>query len=424
MTNSFVLKGDILWSRTPQDMTICENQYVVCEDGVCAGVFPTLPERFASLPVHDYTGKLIIPGLVDLHAHAPQYAFRSLGMDLELLDWLDTQTFPQEARYANPDYARRAYTLFVDDLRRSSTTRAVLFGTLHVDATLTFMGLLEDSGLITRVGKVNMDRNSPDCLREESAAASLAATRQWLDGCRDFTRSRPILTPRFIPSCSDALMEGLRDLQRETGLPVQSHLSENQGEIAWVSELCPDSTGYGDAYDRFGLFGGDGCPTIMAHCVWSDEAERTRMKQNGVFVAHCPQSNVNLSSGIAPVRAFLNEGLSVGLGSDIAGGVHLSMLRAIADTIQVSKLRWRLQDTSLAPITLPEAFYLATRGGGAFFGKVGAFESGFEFDALVLDDAMLPCPFDLSPLERLTRVVYLADDRAVTHKYVSGRKLM
>lgn len=424
MTNSFVLKGDILWSRTPQDMTICENQYVVCEDGVCAGVFPTLPEHFASLPVHDYTGKLIIPGLVDLHAHAPQYAFRSLGMDLELLDWLDTQTFPQEARYADPDYARRAYTLFVDDLRRSSTTRAVLFGTLHADATLTLMGLLEDSGLITRVGKVNMDRNSPDCLREESAAASLAATRQWLDGCRDFTRSRPILTPRFIPSCSDALMEGLRDLQRETGLPVQSHLSENQGEIAWVSELCPDSTGYGDAYDRFGLFGGDGCPTIMAHCVWSDEAERARMKQNGVFVAHCPQSNVNLSSGIAPVRAFLNEGLSVGLGSDIAGGVHLSMLRAIADTIQVSKLRWRLQDASLAPITLPEAFYLATRGGGAFFGKVGAFESGFEFDALVLDDAMLPCPFALSPLERLTRVVYLADDRAVTHKYVSGRKLM
>lgn len=422
MTNCFVLKGDIIWSRTPQELAVCKDHYVVCEDGVCAGVFPTLPARFAPLPVHDYTGKLIIPGLIDLHAHAPQYAFRALGMDLELLDWLDTQTFPHEARYADPDYARRAYTLFADDLRRSSTTRAVLFGTLHVDATLTLMGLLEESGLITRVGKVNMDRNSPDVLCEESAAASLSATRRWLDGCRDFSRTQPILTPRFIPSCSDALMYGLRDLQRETGLPVQSHLSENQSEIAWVSELCPEASGYGDAYDRFGLFGG--CPTIMAHCVWSDEAERARMKQNGVFIAHCPQSNVNLSSGIAPVRAFLNEGLSVGLGSDIAGGVHLSMLRAIADTIQVSKLRWRLQDPSLAPITLPEAFYLATRGGGAFFGKVGAFESGFAFDALVLDDTTLPCPFDLSPLERLTRVAYLADDRAVAHKYVSGRKLM
>lgn len=422
-SRTFSLKGDILWSRTPDTLAVCPDHYVVCEDGLCAGVFPTLPERFSGIPVYDDSDKLIIPGLIDLHAHAPQYAFRALGMDLELLEWLDTQTFPQEARYANLDYARRAYTLFVDDLRRSSTTRAVLFGTLHVDATLTLMGLLEESGLITRVGKVNMDRNSPDSLCEDNAAASLAATRQWLDGCRDFTRSRPILTPRFIPSCSDALMEGLRDLQRETGLPVQSHLSENQSEITWVAELCPDSAGYGDAYDRFGLFGGDGCPTIMAHCVWSDAEERARMKQNGVFVAHCPQSNVNLSSGIAPVRAFLEEGLSVGLGSDIAGGTHLSILRAMADAIQVSKLRWRLQDQSLSPITLPEAFYLATRGGGAFFGKVGAFEPGYEFDALVLDDAALPCPFALTPLERLTRIVYLTDDRAVTHKYVSGRKL-
>lgn len=423
MTNSMVLKGHILWSRTPQELAVCENHYLVCEDGVCAGVFPELPARFAALPVHDYTGKLIVPGMVDLHAHAPQYAFRALGMDLELLDWLDTQTFPQEARYADADYARRAYTLFADDLRRSATTRAVLFGTLHVDATLTLMGLLEDSGLVTRVGKVNMDRNSPDILREADAAASLAATRDWLGRCQGFTRCRPILTPRFIPSCSDALMEGLRDLQRETGLPVQSHLSENQGEIAWVSELCPDAQGYGDAYDRFGLFGGDGCPTIMAHCVWSDADERARMKRNGVFIAHCPQSNVNLSSGVAPVRAFLDEGLAVGLGSDIAGGVHLSILRAIADAVQVSKLRWRLQDQSLAPITLPEAFYLATRGGGAFFGKVGAFESGYECDALVLDDSTLPCPFGLTPDERLTRIVYLADDHAVAHKYVSGRKL-
>lgn len=424
MTNSFVLKGDILWSRTPQELAVCENQYVVCEDGVCAGVFPTLPERFIGLPVEDCTGKLIIPGLTDLHAHAPQYAFRALGMDLELLDWLDTQTFPHEARYADTDYAERAYRLFVDDLRRSSTTRAVLFGTIHVPATLTLMRLLEDSGLITRVGKVNMDRNSPDNLCEADASASITATYAWLDGCRSFARCRPILTPRFIPSCSDALMEGLHDLQRETGLPVQSHLSENQSEIAWVSELCPDADGYGDAYNRFGLFGGDGCPTIMAHCVWSDPDERALMRRNGVFIAHCPQSNVNLSSGIAPVRAFLDEGLRVGLGSDIAGGASLSMLRAIADTIQVSKLRWRLQDASLAPITLPEAFYLATRGGGAFFGKVGAFEPGFAFDALVLDDQMLPCPFPLSPIERLTRVVYLADDRAVAHKYVAGCKLM
>ncbi len=423
MDRTFALKGDIIFSQTPQTLAVYPSHYAICEDGVCVGVFAQLPARFAEIPVMDHSGKLIIPGLTDLHAHAPQYAFRTLGMDLELLDWLNTQTFPQEARYADLDYARRAYSIFVDDLRRSATTRAALFGTLHVPATRILMEMLEQSGLETLVGKVNMDRNSPDVLCEADAQASLEATRAWLADCQHLKHCRPILTPRFLPSCTDALMEGLHRLQQETGLPVQSHLSENQGEIAWVRELCPESTGYGDAYDRFGMFGGAGCPTIMAHCVWSDAEERARMKENGVFIAHCPQSNVNLSSGAAPARTYLEEGMHIGLGSDIAGGTHLSILRAMADAVQSSKLRWRLLDQSLSPITLPEAFWMGTRGGGAFFGKVGAFEAGFAFDAVVLDDSDLPSPLDLTPEERLTRIIYLSDDRAVIHKYVDGRKL-
>lgn len=423
MYQTFALKGDIIFSQTPQTLVVYSAHYVVCENGICTGIFCELPAQFAEIPVIDYSNNLIIPGLIDLHAHAPQYAFRALGMDLELLDWLNTKAFPQEARYADLDYAHRAYSIFTDDLRRSATTRAVLFATLHVPATLLLMELLEQSGLETLVGKVNMDRNSPHNLCEVDAQHSLDATRDWLARCRDFEHCRPILTPRFLPSCSDALMEGLHILQKETGLPVQSHLSENQGEIAWVRELCPKASSYGDAYDRFGLFGGAGCPTIMAHCVWSDTEERTRMKQNGIFIAHCPQSNINLSSGVAPVRTYLDEGLSIGLGSDIAGGAHLSILRAMADAVQVSKLRWRLLDQSVSPITLPEAFWMGTRGGGAFFGKVGAFEPGFAFDAIVLDDHNLPSPLTLTPEERLTRLIYLSDDRAVIHKYVNGRKL-
>lgn len=423
MYQTFALKGDIIFSQAPQTLAVYPQHYAVCENGICAGVFAHLPAQFADIPVKDYGDNLIIPGLIDLHAHAPQYAFRALGMDLELLDWLNTQTFPQESRYANLDYARRAYTIFTDDLRRSATTRAVLFGTLHVPATLILMQLLEQSGLITRVGKVNMDRNSPDMLCETDAQSALKSTRDWLAHCRDFKHCLPILTPRFLPSCSDALMEGLHLLQEETGLPVQSHLSENQSEIAWVRELCPKSNGYGDAYDQFGLFGGADCPTIMAHCVWSNADERALMKQNGVFIAHSPQSNINLSSGVAPVRTYLDEGLSIGLGSDIAGGTHLSLLRAMADAVQASKLRWRLLDQSVAPITLPEAFWLGTRGGGAFFGKVGAFLPDFAFDAIVLDDRDLPCPLTLTPEERLTRLIYLSDDHVVIHKYVNGHEL-
>ena len=421
---SFALRGDILYSESPQRIRSAPGSYLVCEEGRVAGVFSQLPERYAGLPVEDFGGRLIIPGLADLHLHAPQYAFRGLGMDLELLDWLDTHTFPEESKYADLEYADRAYTMFADALHRSATTRACVFATIHLPATKLLMEKLEAAGVRAMVGKVNMDRNSPDSLREENAARSLADTERWLEECGGFERVSPILTPRFIPSCTDELMRGLADIQRRTGLPVQSHLSENLSEIAWVKELCPESAGYADAYARFGLLGGEGCPTVMAHCVHLTDEEMELLAGRGVWVAHCPQSNTNLSSGVAPVRVFLDRGVRAGLGSDIAGGHCLSILRAMADAVQVSKLRWRLLDDSLRPLTVPEAFYLGTAGGGSFFGKVGSFEEGYAFDAVVLDEGEPPPPQPLEPQERLERLLYLtSDDRCVAAKYVEGEKL-
>ncbi len=420
METNFALRGDICYSASPTSLETRCDSYVVCENGLSKGVFDSLPERYAGLPVKDYRGKLITPGLCDLHMHAPQYAFRSLGMDLELLDWLNTRAFPEESRYADLDYARSAYQKLVEDLIAGPNSRICLFGTIHTPATIMLMEMLEKSGLVSLVGRVNMDRNGGENLCESTSEQAIADTRAWLDavqGC--FHNTMPILTPRFIPSCSDALLRGIAALQKERKLPVQSHLSENQSEIAWVAELCPNSSSYGDAYRQFGLFGGE-VPTIMAHCVWSSAEEIELMKERGVFVAHCPQSNSSLSSGIAPVRRFLTRGLKVGLGSDVAGGCHSSIFRAMADAIQVSKLRWRLCNQDETALTLPEAFWLGTVGGGSFFGKVGAFSDGYEFDALVIDDASLSAPFELTIPERLARVVYLSDDRNIMHKYVRG----
>ena len=421
---SFVLRGDICYSVSPTQLRAVPDGYLVVEEGLCAGVFPQLPEGYAGLPVLDRRGSLVVPGLVDLHLHAPQYAFRGLGMDLELLDWLDTHTFPEEARYRDLDYAGRAYDIFAGDLKASATTRACVFATAHTQATLLLMDRLEESGLITLVGRVNMDRNCPDSLREPDAQTAAQATVDWLEAVRGrYQRTGPILTPRFIPSCTDELMRRLGEIRRQYDLPVQSHLSENQGEVAWVAQLCPSAPFYGAAYDAFGLFGGDH-PCVMAHCVLSGEEELALMKARGVFVAHCPQSNENLSSGIAPVRRYLEAGLHVGLGSDIAGGSTPSIFRAMADAIQVSKLRWRLVDQTLAPLTAAEAFWLGTAGGGAFFGKVGAFEPGWEADVLVLDDRRLRCPNPLTPEQRLERLIYLAEDRDITDKFARGEKIM
>ena len=421
---SFVLRGDICYSVSPTQLRAVPDGYLVVEEGLCAGVFPQLPEGYAGLPVLDRRGSLVVPGLVDLHLHAPQYAFRGLGMDLELLDWLDTHTFPEEARSRDLDYAGRAYDIFAGDLKASATTRACVFATAHTQATLLLMDRLEESGLITLVGRVNMDRNCPDSLREPDAQTAAQATVDWLEAVRGrYQRTGPILTPRFIPSCTDELMRRLGEIRRQYDLPVQSHLSENQGEVAWVAQLCPSAPFYGAAYDAFGLFGGDH-PCVMAHCVLSGEEELALMKARGVFVAHCPQSNENLSSGIAPVRRYLEAGLHVGLGSDIAGGSTPSIFRAMADAIQVSKLRWRLVDQTLAPLTAAEAFWLGTAGGGAFFGKVGAFEPGWEADVLVLDDRRLRCPNPLTPEQRLERLIYLAEDRDITDKFARGEKIM
>ena len=417
---NFIMKGNIIFSKDKSELNVQKHAYLVCVDGLCAGVFETLPEKYQDLPCEDYEDCLIIPGMTDLHVHAPQYSYRGLGMDMELIDWLNAHAFPEESKFTDLEYAKRAYSIFVNDLVKSTTSRACIFGTLHKEATLLLMELLEDTGMKAYVGKVNMDRNSPEILREESVEEASKITEQWILEAERFDNVRQILTPRFIPSCSDELMREISRLQKKYELPMQSHLSENLGEIEWVKELCPDSKFYGDAYDQFELFGGE-CPTIMAHCVHSSEEEIALMKEKNVFVAHCPQSNTNIASGIAPIRIYLDKDMKVGLGSDVAGGAHLSIMRAMTDAIQCSKLRWRMYDQSLKPLNFEEAFYLATKGGGEFFGKVGSFEEGYEFDALVLDDENLPHPQELTLKERIERIVYLGDDRNVKSKYVAGR---
>jgi len=214
----------------------------------------------------------------------------------------------------------------------------------------------------------------------------------------------------------------LREIQEKYNLPLQSHTSENQAEMEWVERLCPNAEFYGDAYDKFKLFGND-VPTIMAHCVLSGDKELKRIKDNGVFIAHCPQSNTNIASGIAPVRKFLDMGLRCGLGSDVAGGSSESIFRAMSDAIQMSKMRWRLLDSELKPLKFEEAFYLGTKGGGEFFGRVGSFETGYELDAVIINDEP-PKHFEQITLkERLERHIYLSAGHDVSHKFVSGTQL-
>lgn len=431
MNKSFVLKGNICYSTEPASIRTIPMGYVVCADGVCRGAFEQLPEIYADLPLIDHGDQLILPGMVDLHIHAPQYAYRGLGMDLELMEWLQVHAFPEESKYADLDYAKKAYGIFADQLKKSATTRMCIFASRHRPATKLLMDLMEDTGIISYVGKVNMDSEAPDSLREPTAESSAEETIAWIEETQHaYQRTFPMLTPRFVPSCSRELFERLSEIQNRYGVAVQSHLSENLGEIEFVKQLFPESKYYGQVYDHYGLFGKNPkthapVKTLMAHCVYSSPEELQLMADQGVFIVHCPASNTNVASGIAPVRQYLDAGYAMGLGSDVAGGQTESMFRAITDTIQVSKLRWRIMDQGLNPLTFDEAFYLATRGGGAFFGDVGAFEPGFAFDAVVIDDSHIPHPQVLSVHDRLERAVYLsADATGIRAKYVDGTKTL
>lgn len=422
MSDLFAIKGTFIYTPTKTTFRV-EVGYMIVEGGISKGIFPEMPTEYGEIPIEDYTGQLIIPGFSDLHLHGPQYPLCANGMDLELLDWLETYTFPQESKFKDTEYAREVYTMFVNELTESFTTRACIFGTIHTPSNLVMMDLLEDSGLMTYVGKVNMDRNCPDIIREVDAETSWKDTIDWIEAAqKQFIRTKPIITPRFIPVCSDELMNHLGDLKKQYQMPYQSHLSENPSEIAWIKELCPESRDYTDAYDRRGAFS-EGASTVMAHCVYLTEKEEAVMKEKHVFIAHCPDSNMNVSSGIAPIRKYLDNDLNVGLGSDIGGGASLSMFYVMRAAIQSSKMYWRLIDTKFQPLTLEEVFYMGTKGGGAFFGKVGSFEEGYQVDALVLKDYENSTGKDFTPQQRLEKLVYLGNYSHIVAKYVGGEKL-
>lgn len=416
----FVLRGDIVHAPTPKGAEFSEDSFLVCEDGRCAGLFRSLPERYSGLPILDFSGKLVMPGFSDLHTHASQYADLGLGMDHELIQWLDGLTFPEEAKFEDMQYAEKVYAAFVGELRRGFTTRAAIFATVHVPATLLLMRLLEESGLHTLVGKVNMDRNCPDFLREKDADSSMRETLRWLDGCAGFENTKPIITPRFAPSCTDELLRRLGELVRGRGLYVQSHLDETHDEIEWVKRLFPSALDYADVYDGFGLLTDR---TVMAHCLYNDRRETELMLRRGAFIAHCPSSNSNIKSGVAPVRRYLEAGANIGLGTDISGGESLDINEAMRETMRASKLRARLCSEPEAALGCDEVFYLATRGAGAFFGDTGAFCEGFEFDAVVADEARFGTNRPYSMRERLERFIFLSRGEDCCAKFVSGKRI-
>ncbi|XP_013139749.1 PREDICTED: guanine deaminase isoform X3 [Papilio polytes] len=381
--------------------------------------------------------QLLIPGFVDCHTHAPQFPNIGLGLDRPLLEWLDKYTFPLESKYDDVNFAKSIYRQVVQRLINSGTTTACYFGSLHLEGTLALVDSAIEHGQRALVGKVSMNIKN-DAGYYNDTAKELNDVECFVQKVLEHKNDlvHPVVTPRFAVSCDAALMTGLSDIANRYGCRIQSHISENREEIKHVLNINPGCTSYSEVYDKSHILNNK---CIMAHAVYLREEEMCVLLSRGVSVAHCPASNTRLRSGLCPVRALIEAGLTVGLGTDVSGGDSSSILDAMRRAMDVSTHLEMLDTTSVtrAALNWREVFYLATLGGAKALrldDKIGNFEVGKDFDAQVIDVFANGGQIDsyeytmegnehYRVLQLLQRFIYLGDDRNITQVYIKGRKV-
>ncbi|EAU88645.1 guanine deaminase [Coprinopsis cinerea okayama7 len=420
-------------------------------------------------------GEFLMPGFVDTHTHAPQVPNIGTGQEYELLDWLKNVTFPMESKFADIEFAKRIYTKVVRDFIDNGTTTCCYYATLHLESTKVLADIVHAAGQRGFIGKCNMNHDSPSYYIEPSPEASIEATKSLITYVRSLPPSshphassgtaqplvQPILTPRFAISCTAPLLSSLGTLaSSDPSLLIQTHISENLGEIAYTKELFPQAKNYAGVYDMYGLLR-EG--TILAHAVHLEEEEVELVKVRGAGVSHCPTSNFNIRSGVAPIGKYLDRGIKVGLGTDVSGGYSNSILTEIRHASMASKV---LQFSSSPKpessgsssttngttpkfenkqLPIPTLLYLATLGGASLCkldSHIGSFEPGKAFDALLVspssrsiglwglnenvDSGAVEAEEDENVKarkrleERLERFLFCGDDRNIERVYVQG----
>jgi guanine deaminase len=376
--------------------------------------------------VVDFGDKVIAPGLIDTHVHLPQYDV--VAMDgYERPEWLDNYIFPAEKRFESTEVAREASARFFTDLKANGTTTACVYGTVHKDSTDVAFEEARRSGLRIFMGKVMMDQNSPEFLQEKTADSletSEELCKKWHK--KERGKLNYVYTPRFAPMCSLDLMKQVSKLAMKYDAYIQTHLSEDRGELRLVKALFPNYRNYTHVYESANLLTRK---TIMAHCIYLDDDEISMLRKYSTKVAHCPSSNFFLKSGIFNAARITDAGLDVGLGSDVGGGPNLSMLREMCNASYMSKVNYILSEGKSNSIDSTFAFYLATMGGAKVLGLehvVGNFSIGKEADFIVVDaDKIDPLKNSRGRKgkEMLSQLVHRGDDRVVSATYVQGVKV-
>jgi len=397
-----------------------EDGALVVQDGSVleVGEADTLLGKYLNdAVVVDYSGKLIIPGMIDTHIHFPQVeVIASYGE--QLLDWLNNYTFPAERQFEDKEYASKIANFFLDELLRCGTTTALVFGTVHKQSVEAFFEASEQRNTRMICGKVMMDRNAPEFLTD-TPESSYQDSKELIEAWHDKGRQLYAITPRFAITSTHEQLEKAGQLMAEhPSVYMQTHISENKNEVAFVSELFPEAKDYLDVYDEFGLVGPR---SVFAHGIHLNEREHARLRETGASVSFCPTSNLFLGSGLLDVAKLEQEKVSYSVATDVGGGTSFSMLQTLNEAYKICQL----QHQRLCPM---KSLYLATLGNAKSLqldDKIGSFQAGREADFAVID-------FDSTPLmslkqskcktleEKIFAMIILGDDRSVQATYVAG----
>ncbi len=385
---------------------------------VAVGDAADLRARFPQARVHDHGQKLISAGFIDAHVHYPQTAIIA-SWGKRLIDWLNTYTFPEEMRFADRAYADDIAGRYLDLVLARGTTTVCSYATIHPESVDAIFAAARSRGMRVFAGKTCMDRNAPEGLRD-TAQSAYDDSKRLLEKWHGVERLSYVITPRFSPTSTPEQLAALGSLWREyPDCLMQTHLSEQTDEIAWVKELFPQSLDYLDTYEAQGLLR-EGA--VFGHAIHLTDRERARLIEAGASLAHCPTSNTFIGSGLFDMT--LTQSLRVGLATDTGGGSSFSMLRTMAAAYEVAQLRGQ----SLHPA---ELWWLATQGSARALraeDKIGNIATGMEADLVVIDLASTPAIAQASARasdlwQALFPTIMMGDDRAVAEVWVGGVKI-
>ena len=413
-----IYRGNIVYSKNSKELVEISHGYIVVNEGVIQDIYQELPQEYKDNKIIDFNNGVIISAFTDLHVHAPQYPNRGIAMDALLYDWLNQYTFPLESKYKDEQFYQAVYSAFVNDLIKHGTLHASVFATIHNPATDYLIDALEDKGIQSYVGKVNMDKDSPNILIE-TTEQSIKDTEAFIKKHINNKYAKPILTPRFAPTCSFKLLKELGKLADKYDIGCQTHIVESLWEKEEAKKCFDGCRCDMQIYEEADLLKHK--PFIAAHFIFPSEEDLALLNKCGGYAVQCPDATTNVIAGIMQTGKLLDTGTNLAIGSDISAGSYLGIYRQVASSVRLSKIK-SFYEPDNRTITFQEAFYMATKSSGSLFGKVGSLEKGYLFDALVIDD--LEDDFmKLKPSEVVERFCYSGEVKNIKHRFLRGKEI-